>query len=151
MGNGMALFYVQAIGHLPICMLWICNGASHGECQGCALWVLQWDVPMGSPWNCIGNSPCEIHGLVLWVMHLDYPHGHSMELPWEFSWGMAWHCSMCKPLGICPYACYGFAMVLLMGNAKDVLYGYFSGMSPWAAHGIALGILHVNSMGLFFG
>ena len=108
-----------------------------------------------SPWAshgiALGNSPCEFQWLVLWVMHWNPPHVHSMELHWELSGGMAWHCSRCEPLCICPYACYGCAMVLLMVNAKDVFYGYFNGMSPWAAHGIALGTPHVDSMGLFFG
>ena len=102
MGNGMAVFYVQAIGHLPICMLWNCNGASHGECQGWALWVLQWDVPMGSPWNYIGKSLCEFHGLVLWVMHLDY-------LLWAF---------------------YGIALGVLMGKGMALFYVQSNGHLP---------------------
>ena len=78
---------------------------------------------MGILWNCLGNSQGEWHGIVLCAIHWAVAHMHVMELQWCFSWG----------------------------DAKEVLYGYFSGMSPWASHGIALGILHVNSMGLFFG
>ena len=129
-GDGMALCYVQSIGQLPICMLWNCKGASPGGCQGSALWVLQWDAPMGIPWNCIGNSPCESHGLVLWVMHWESPMGilwncigsshgawhgivlcaihwafaqmHVMELQWCFSWWMPRKCSMGTSVG-CPH------------------------------------------------
>ena len=120
MWNGMAFFYVQSIGHLPISMLWTCTGASHrGMPRKCLMGTSVGCHPMGSPWNSIGYSLCAFHGLLLWLLHWGPTSmGLSMELHWEFSWGMAWLSSMCMPLGICPYPCYGLALVLLIGACQ---------------------------------
>ena len=132
MGHGMASFYVHAIGHLPISMLWTCTGASHrGMPRKCLMGTSVGCHPMGSPWNSIGYSLCAFHGLLLWLMlwgptsmgflwncigssHGEghgivlcaiqwvFAHMHVMELQWRFSWGMPRMCSMDTSLG-CPH------------------------------------------------
>ena len=110
------------------------------------------------------GQPMEFHWLFLmcipWASSManalgPHLHGISMELHWEFSWGMAWLPSMCMPVGICPYPCYGLALVLPIGGMpRKCLMGTSVGChpmgSPWntigyslcAFHGLLLWVMH---------
>ena len=53
---------------------------------------------------------------------------------------------MCNALGS-----HGLALVLLIGNSMEVLYGYAIGRSTCDSHGIALVMLHRSTMEVPYG
>ena len=90
-------------------------------CYGLALALPIW----GMPRKCLMGTSlgCVFFMCIPWPSSManalgPHLHGLSMELHWELSWGMAWLPSMCMPVGICPYPCYGLALVLLIGACQ---------------------------------
>merc|ERR1711963_1385038 len=81
---------------------------------------------------------------------LGFPHDHSMALPWDFSWGNQWACSMGNSLVFT----HGLSMILHWelpwGTPWDCSMGNPFLMYHWAFFGITLEFIMVNSMGLAY-
>merc|ERR1711949_11188 len=141
-------------------------GASHGYLP----WEAHVQVTMGIPWNCMGlldgckpwissmgsscaghhGHPMELHGTPGWVQAMDIFHGKLMcRSPWA-SHGIAWDSWMGACHGYLPWQAH---VEITMGitwncigtpgwvHAMDIFHGKLMCRSPWASHGIALGLL----------
>merc|ERR1712155_180179 len=142
-----------------------------GGGHGCPPWQLHVEVTMGIKWNCIGTpgwadamdvfhgklmwrSPWASNGIALGLLDGRMPwissmassggdhHGHPWELHWDSWMGgchgyLPWQAQVEITMGI-PGNCIGTPGWV---DAMDIFHGKLKWRSPWASHGIALGLL----------
>merc|ERR1712218_387159 len=155
-------------GH-PMELHW---GSCMGGCHAYLPWQAHLENTMGIPWNCIGalawgdamhifhgkliwRTPWASHGIALGLLHGWMPcissmasssgehHGHPMELHWSSCMGgchpyLPWQAHLENTMGI-PWNCIGN---LAWVDAMHIFHGKLILRTPWASHGIALGLVH---------
>ena len=86
------------------------------------------------------------------------PYGPSMDLHWDVPLAIPWPSSMGSPLGFCPSAFYGIALVHLIVTSMESLLWvahwddptmgtpwHCFGSSQWCFHGCCLWLLDLGS------
>merc|ERR1712218_321917 len=133
-------------------LIWRRPWASHGIALGALAWVDAMHICHG---KLIWRTPWASHGIALGLLHgwvpcisamassSGEPHGHPMELHWGSCMGgchayLPWQAHLENTMGI-PWNCIG---ALAWVDAMHIFHGKLIWRTPWASHGIALGILH---------
>merc|ERR1712155_435496 len=169
--DAMDIFHGKLMWGSPWASHGLALGLLDGGCHGYLPWQAHVGITMGIPWTCIGapgwvdamdifhgklmwGSPWASHGIALGLLDGWMPwtssmasscgdhHGHPMELQWDSWMGechghLPWQAHVEITMGI-PWNCIGTPGWV---DAMDIFHGKLMWRSPWASHGIALGLL----------
>merc|ERR1712155_486471 len=109
----MDIFHGKLMWRSPWASHGIAVGLLDGGCHGHLPWQAHVEITMGIPWNCSGTPGWWMPWTSSMASSCGDHHGHPMELQWD-SW---------------------------MVDAMDIFHGKLMWRSPWASHGIAVGLL----------
>merc|ERR1739836_181099 len=109
----------------PMASPWNCMQATTlGNSMGLLKGSFIWALALAIPWTCHGSSHWGVHGLAEWLAHWDATMGACHGIACRAPhWEIPWACSKAHSSGLWPWPFHGLAMGLLIGESMGLLNG----------------------------